>query len=73
MTKEVKIAFLISKYEDKVLCDVVPMQACHILLGRPWQYNRRANYNGFSNIYSFVMNDVPITLKPLTPKKVYED
>ena len=68
-----KIAFFIGKYEDEVLCDVVPMQACHILLGRPWQYDRNVNHNGFSNRYSFVMNDVPFILKPLTPKEVYED
>ena len=61
------------KYEDEVLCVVVPMQACHILLGRPWKYDRKFNHNGFSNRYSFVMNDVPIILKPLTPKEVHED
>ena len=73
MTKQVKIAFSIGKYEDEVLCDVVPIQACHILLGHPWQYDRNVNHNGFSNRYSFVMNDVPFILKPLTPKEVYED
>ena len=30
-----------SKYKDEVLCDVVPMDACHLLLGRPWQYDRK--------------------------------
>ena len=49
------------------------MQACHILLGRHWQYDRKVNHNAFSNRYSFVMNDVPIILKPLTLKEVYED
>ena len=33
---QVKVKFSIGKYEDSVLCDVVPMEACHILLGRPW-------------------------------------
>ena len=42
-----KIAFFIGKYEDEVLCDVVPMQACHILLGRPWQDHRKVNQNEF--------------------------
>lgn len=73
VNKQVRVAFSIGKYEDEVLCDVVPMQASHILLGRPWQYDRRVLHNGFSNRYSFVINDIPITLKPLTPKEVYED
>ena len=73
MTKQVKIAFSIGKYEDEVLCDIVPMQACHFLLGRPWQYDRIVNHNGCSNRYSFALNDKPIILKPLTPKEVYKD
>ena len=24
------------KYKDEVWCDVVDMDACHLLLGRPW-------------------------------------
>jgi hypothetical protein len=35
VTKEVLISFSIEKYKDKVLCDVVPMHASHLLLGRP--------------------------------------
>ena len=27
-------------YKDEVWYDVVPMDACHILLGRPWQFDR---------------------------------
>ncbi|KAH9769529.1 hypothetical protein KPL71_012036 [Citrus sinensis] len=34
------VTFQIGKYEDKVLCDVVPIQARHLLLGRPWQLDR---------------------------------
>jgi len=33
--KQVLIAFSIGKYKDEVLCDVVPMEATHIILGRP--------------------------------------
>nr|KYP32561.1 hypothetical protein KK1_046723 [Cajanus cajan] len=33
--QQVKVKLSIGKYEDEVLCDVVPMEACHILLGRP--------------------------------------
>jgi hypothetical protein len=35
--RQVLVTFSIGKYLDEVLCDVVPMHAGHILLGRPWQ------------------------------------
>jgi hypothetical protein len=35
VTKLVRLNFAIGPYHDVVECDVVPMQACHILLGRP--------------------------------------
>jgi len=38
VNKQVLITFAIRKYKDEVLCDVVPMEATHLLLGRPWQY-----------------------------------
>jgi hypothetical protein len=71
--KQVLVAFGIGKYEDEVLCDVLPMQARHLLLGRPWQFDRRVKYDGFMNKYSFVLNQISITLVPLTPQQVYED
>jgi len=33
--KQVLINFSIGNYKDEVLCDLVPMEATHILLGRP--------------------------------------
>jgi len=33
--KQVNIAFSIGKYVNEVVCDVVPMEASHLLLGRP--------------------------------------
>jgi hypothetical protein len=56
-----------------VLYDVVPMQAGHLLLGRPRQFDRHVKYDGFTNKYSFVLNQRSITLVPLTPQQVYED
>ncbi|PON58606.1 hypothetical protein PanWU01x14_164960 [Parasponia andersonii] len=68
VTKQVVVPFQIGKYEDEVLCDVVPMQAGHLLLGRPWQYDRRVQHDGFTNKYSFIFNKRTITLVPTTPK-----
>ncbi|XP_062094556.1 uncharacterized protein LOC133800573 [Humulus lupulus] len=73
VTKQVLVSFRIGKYEDEVLCDVVPMQAGHLLLGRPWQFDRQVQHDGFTNKYSFTFRQRTITLAPLTPKQVYED
>ncbi|XP_059446591.1 uncharacterized protein LOC132178154, partial [Corylus avellana] len=71
--KQVLVSFSIGKYKDEVLCDVGPMHACHILLGRPWQFDRKVTHDGFKNRHSFVKDNRTITLVLLTPKQVYED
>ena len=71
--KQVLVSFLIEKYHDEVFCDVVPMYASHILLGMPWQFDRRPNHDGFKNHFSFMKDKKLVTLVPLTPKQVYED
>ena len=63
----------IGKYEEEVLCDVVPMLASHLLLGRPWQFDRRAKHDGFTNKYLFEFRQRNVTLVPMTPRQVYED
>ena len=73
VNKQVLVAFSIGKYKDEVLCDVVPMQAGHLLLGRPWQFDRKVQHDGFTNKYSFVHNQRTVTLVPFTPSQVYED
>jgi hypothetical protein len=73
VNKQVLVAFTIGRYSDEVLCDVVPMHAGHILLGRPWQYDRRVIHDGFTNRYNFVKDGKTCKLAPLTPKQVYED
>ena len=73
MQKQVLVLFSIEKYHDEVLCDVVLMYASHILLGRPWQFDRRTNYDGFKNRFSFMKDKKLVTFVPLTPKQVYGD
>ena len=57
------------KYSDEVWCEVIPMDACHVLLGRPWQYDRQTKHDGFKNTYSFRKDGVNITLAPLDTRK----
>ncbi|KAH9652366.1 Endonuclease [Citrus sinensis] len=53
-----------SIYKDKIWCDVVVMDACHLLLGRPWQYDRNVVHDGKRNTYSFMFNNTKIVLLP---------
>ncbi|GJW81970.1 putative CCCH-type zinc finger family protein [Tanacetum coccineum] len=51
-------------YREEVWCDVVPMDACHLLLGRPWQFDRRTIHDGMRNTYSFDKDGGKIVLGP---------
>jgi len=57
VTRLVRINFTIGSYKDVVECDVVPTQACNILLGRPWQFDRDSMHHGRTNQYSFLFHD----------------
>ncbi|WZY72210.1 hypothetical protein YC2023_004450 [Brassica napus] len=73
VSTQVSIPLSIGRYEDDILCDVIPMEASHILLGRPWQFDRRVIHDGFTNKHSFEFNGKRTVLVPLTPKEVHED
>ncbi|KAF7815003.1 putative gag-pol polyprotein [Senna tora] len=73
VTKQVLISFSIGNYHTEVLCDVVPMFAGHLLLGRPWQFDSRAHHDCYKNCYSVPFNGKIIVLKPLGPREAYED
>jgi hypothetical protein len=53
-----------TKYKDNTWCDVVAMDVCHLLLGRPWQYDRNAHHDERKNTYSFLVDNVKLTLLP---------
>lgn len=69
--KHARITFSIGTvYRDEVWCDVVTMNACHLLLGRLWQYERCVIHDGRANTYSFMFKGVKVVLAPnkVTPK-----
>ena len=41
--KQAKVEFSIDDYFDVILCDVSPLEVCHVLLGRPWKFDKK-NY-----------------------------
>ncbi|KAK8684243.1 hypothetical protein V6N13_040273 [Hibiscus sabdariffa] len=73
VTRQVVVPFSIGNYKDEVLCDVVTMDATHLLLGRPWQFDKKVMHDGYTNRYSFSHAGKKITLAPLTPSQVCED
>ena len=59
----------IGNYKDKVLCVVMPMDVCHILLGRPWQYDRSGKHDGKKNVYELEKDGIKHKLIPLQEKE----
>ncbi|KAM3283600.1 hypothetical protein P3S67_022398 [Capsicum chacoense] len=72
VTRQCVIRFKVANYHDEVLCDVIPMQACHLLLGRPWQYDRSTKHDGRSNRYTLEKDGRKVALHPLLPSQVNE-
>ena len=67
------ISFSIGKdNHDEIWCDIIPMCACHMLLGRPWLFDRRVMHDGYLNTYSFSKDGKKITLIPLSPSQLHK-
>ena len=71
--KQVKVEFSVGSYKDNVLCNVLPMEACHILLGRPWQFDKKTMHNGLTNEITFTHNEKKFILNPLPHSQVVRD
>jgi hypothetical protein len=56
VTHTAHVHFSIGTYHDYADCDVVPMQACYLLLGRPWEFDTDAIHHGRSNKYTLTHN-----------------
>ena len=69
----VRVNFAIGSYHDSIDCDVVPMQACSMLLGRPWQFDTDSMHHGRTNQYSFVHNGKKLVLHPMSPQDIMKD
>ncbi|XP_074314442.1 uncharacterized protein LOC141649656 [Silene latifolia] len=70
VSKQDRVNFTMGPYKDEVLCDVIPMDACHLLLGRPWQFDKDVTHHGRSNEYTLFSNGKKVTLQPMTPKAI---
>ena len=52
-------------YSNKVLYELVEMEAHHLLLGRPWQFDNKTTHHGEKNVYAFYKNGLKVVLAPM--------
>jgi hypothetical protein len=70
VTKQCLVEFKIGGYKDEILCDVIPMDVCHLFLGRPWQYDRNVIHDGRKNTYTLDKNGRMHMLLPIKNQEV---
>jgi hypothetical protein len=70
VTKQCLVEFKIGGYNDKILCDVIPMDVFHLLLGRPWKYDINMIHDGRMNTYTLEKNGRTHMLLPIKDKEV---
>ncbi|XP_074288194.1 uncharacterized protein LOC141613360 [Silene latifolia] len=78
--KQCLVSFSIGKnYINEALCDVIPMDGCHIIHGRPWKFDRYSVHYGKDNPYTFkfgsrkiILSPLPPSIKPSTPLSMLE-
>jgi hypothetical protein len=46
VSQQCNVEFNIGGYNDMILCDFIPMDVFHVMLGRPWQYQRNIIHDG---------------------------
>jgi hypothetical protein len=73
ITKQCLVEMKIGVYKYEIMFDVIPMDVCHILLGRPWQFNRNVIHDGRKNTYTLEKNGRMHMLVPMEEKRVKEE
>jgi hypothetical protein len=68
-----RISFLLGSYSDYADCNVIPMEAWSLLLGRSWQYDTDSLHHGHSNHYSFMFKGQKIVIHPMTLDQILKD
>ena len=60
------VTFLFRKdFEESVWCEVLPIKVSHILLGRPWLFDRRVQHDGYENTCTLILDGSKKILHPI--------
>jgi hypothetical protein len=69
VSQQCQVEFKIGGYRDEILCDVIPMDVCHILSGRSWHFDRKVIHDGRKNTYILEKNGRTHMLLPIEGEK----
>jgi hypothetical protein len=67
--QQCQVEFKIGGYRDEILCDGIPMDVCHILLGGPWYFDKKVILDGRNNTYILENNGRIHMLLPIEDKE----
>jgi hypothetical protein len=70
VTQTARVHFSIASYHAVADFDVVPMDACLLFLGWPWEFDADALHHGRSNTYTLMHKGKKITLVPMTTAEI---
>ena len=68
VTQQCRVPIQLGEYQEEVLCDVLPMDVAHVLLGRPWLYDHNVTSYGKENTHTFKHGGKTILLQPAKPE-----
>ena len=71
VTKQACVDFSLGSFIDTIMCDIIPMDDCHIYLGKPSKYLNKAVYDYDRDVYH--INSGRKTLRPLSTDQVVHD
>lgn len=69
MNEKCILSLQIGSYMDDVICDIIPMDVCHILLVRPWNFDIRITHGGRWTTYTIMKDGKRFTLSPLRDRE----
>jgi len=70
VTEIAHIEFSIGFYKGSLDFDIVPLQVCQLLLGKPWISENNVVHNIIANKYSFKYHGRKITLIPMNATEI---
>ena len=72
VSEQCEVDLQVGTYKDKIVCDIIPMDVRHVLLGRPWQYDKKVVHEGRRNYCSFKKDGMKHVLLPLQEGGIVE-